>query len=116
MGRSISNNPVNRYGQPKEAEHKVRRIRKTAKLEGIDATYGVSLTHPDGQGFWEVSGIAGSAGCYALSSGHSLTPAMYEPGQKFGFRLPHELKTLDITPEGMLLGWLVIVDSIYETE
>ena len=116
MGSPISRNPINRYGQPKEAEHQVRRIRKTAKLEGIDATYGVSLHHPDGQGFWEVSGIAGSAGCYALSSGHSLHVDMFEPGQEFGFRLPHELRSLDITPEGMLLGWTVIIEPICETE
>ena len=115
MGRSISNNPVNRYGQPKGAEHKVRRIRKTAKPEGVDATYGVSLTHPDGQGFWEVSGIAGTAGCYSIDQ-YNLRPETFTPGQAFRIRLPLPLKALDIIPEGMLAGWSLWVEPIYETE
>lgn len=116
MGRPTNYNPINRFGQPKAAEYRARRVRRTDKIKGVDATYGVSLRHPDGKGLWEVSGTAGSAGCYALSSGHSLHVDMFEPGQEFGFRLPHELKSLDITPEGMLLGWTVIVEPIGETE
>lgn len=116
MGRTPIWNPINKFGQPKEAEYKIRRVRKNETLAGVDATYGVALHHPDGQGLWEVSGIAGSAGCYAFSSGHSLAPAMFEPGQKFGFRLPNEYKNLEVTPEGMLLGWTVIIEPIFETE
>ncbi|MDC0260991.1 hypothetical protein OAK65_02625 [Synechococcus sp. AH-551-N17] len=115
MGNPINWNPINSYGQPKEAEHKVRRVRKTAKLEGIDATYGVSLHHPDGEGYWLVYGIAGTAGNYSIDH-YDLRPETFLPGQQFRFRLPQPLKTLDIMPEGMLSGWLMFVQPISEKE
>ena len=106
---------INKYGQPHSQEHKIRCIRRIASLEGVDATYGVSLIHPDGQGFWEVSGIAGTAGCYSIDQ-YNLRPETFAPGQRFRFRLPHELRSLEVIPEGLLLGWTVIVEPIYETE
>ena len=115
MVQRFNHNPINSYGQPKSQEHKLKRVRKTAKLERVEVTYGASLKHPNNQGLWEVSGVAGSAGCYSIEQ-FTLTPETFIPGQEFGFRLPHELKTLDIIPEGMIAGWSVFVEPIFETE
>ena len=115
MASSPNRNPTNRFGQPKDADHKTLYVRKTAKLERVDVTYGASLKHPNNLGLWEVSGVAGSAGCYSIDQ-YNLRPETFIPGQQFKFRLPLEIRNLDVIAEGMLAGWSLWVKPINETE